>query len=594
MSYRSRPILDRRHRPRWQDELRTQRLVVAGFAVAIALAIGIFGATLWNRYWDGQLRPVAAVADASFDRADLALRERILTAEQIAELTDLQSQLTGGANDTLIEQEIQTVQTQLAEVTTSAADSLVQGAVLRDHAGELGIGVAEESVAAAWEERRNLPERVHLGLILIRAEPPAEEEGSGGEGEGQGSDEPTEEDVATAEADAQAALERINGGESFDAVASEVSDHFSAENGGDIGVVDVDSDVYGPYITAVAEASEGDVVGPIESGEGFALVRLAERREARPNEPLLDALEAAAIGQDAFRDYLREGLLLDAFRTHFEERVAVSPQPQRRIAQIYIAADAGGDLPMRRARHVLVAPVPGAADQSAATEEQWQAALAEAETIREQLSEPDADWYTIAQASSDDTGSAARGGDLGWFDPATAPFVAEFNTALAELEEGDVSEPVRTQFGYHVIQVTGERESAAQQAQDVAAQVAADPDSFGEVAREVSEHPESAAEEGELGWVAPYELATQLEDAVFALEEIDAVSDVIDVPGDGHYIIKLLEISESREVEPARLSTMRTQGFDRWLAELRAELAVWVDPEFAAADPVTGTAQPGT
>ena len=48
MSFRNRPVLDRKHRPRWQDELRTQRLIVAGFAIAIALALGIFGATAWS------------------------------------------------------------------------------------------------------------------------------------------------------------------------------------------------------------------------------------------------------------------------------------------------------------------------------------------------------------------------------------------------------------------------------------------------------------------------------------------------------------------------------------------------------------------
>ena len=44
MSFRNRPVLDRKHRPRWQDELRTQQLIVAGSALAIAVAVGIFAA----------------------------------------------------------------------------------------------------------------------------------------------------------------------------------------------------------------------------------------------------------------------------------------------------------------------------------------------------------------------------------------------------------------------------------------------------------------------------------------------------------------------------------------------------------------------
>ena len=51
---------------------------------------------------------------------------------------------------------------------------------------------------------------------------------------------------------------------------------------------------------------------------------------------------------------------------------------------------------------------------------------------------------------SKDTGSQERGGDLGWADPAT--YVKEFSAAMTSLEKGKfTTEPVKTQFGYHVI-----------------------------------------------------------------------------------------------------------------------------------------------
>ena len=71
MSFRNRPVLDRKHRPRWQDELRTQQLIVAGFALAIAVAIGIFAATAWFNYYEAHLRPVAAVGDVTYNVDDL-------------------------------------------------------------------------------------------------------------------------------------------------------------------------------------------------------------------------------------------------------------------------------------------------------------------------------------------------------------------------------------------------------------------------------------------------------------------------------------------------------------------------------------------
>ena len=60
-----------------------------------------------------------------------------------------------------------------------------------------------------------------------------------------------------------------------------------------------------------------------------------------------------------------------------------------------------------------------------------------------------ADFATLAAANSTDTGSATQGGDLGCQPPGT--FVPEFETAIDSAEEGVVTEPVQTQFGYHHI-----------------------------------------------------------------------------------------------------------------------------------------------
>ncbi len=51
--------------------------------------------------------------------------------------------------------------------------------------------------------------------------------------------------------------------------------------------------------------------------------------------------------------------------------------------------------------------------------------------------------------------SKSKGGDLGWFGP--GQMVAEFENACKKLGVGSLSDPVRTQFGYHVIKVTGKK-----------------------------------------------------------------------------------------------------------------------------------------
>jgi peptidyl-prolyl cis-trans isomerase SurA len=66
-----------------------------------------------------------------------------------------------------------------------------------------------------------------------------------------------------------------------------------------------------------------------------------------------------------------------------------------------------------------------------------------------------ADFAELARLNSDDTGSASRGGDLGWI--VAGDLVPEFERAMTALKPGEVSEPVRTQFGFHVIQVIARR-----------------------------------------------------------------------------------------------------------------------------------------
>ena len=65
------------------------------------------------------------------------------------------------------------------------------------------------------------------------------------------------------------------------------------------------------------------------------------------------------------------------------------------------------------------------------------------------------DFAVLAKANSDDTGSALNGGELGWVTPGL--LVPPFEKAMTELEINEISEPVQTQFGWHLIQVLGRR-----------------------------------------------------------------------------------------------------------------------------------------
>ena len=66
------------------------------------------------------------------------------------------------------------------------------------------------------------------------------------------------------------------------------------------------------------------------------------------------------------------------------------------------------------------------------------------------------DFAKLAKENSEDLGSMLSGGDLGWSSPGM--FVPEFETAIGEAAVGNVSEPFKTQFGWHILQVTERRQ----------------------------------------------------------------------------------------------------------------------------------------
>ena len=77
------------------------------------------------------------------------------------------------------------------------------------------------------------------------------------------------------------------------------------------------------------------------------------------------------------------------------------------------------------------------------------------EDLRQSVLKGD-DFAEFAQSQSEDPGSAVDGGDLGWNGPGV--FVPEFEQTIASLEVNEISEPFKSQFGWHIVQLLGRRE----------------------------------------------------------------------------------------------------------------------------------------
>jgi len=117
-----------------------------------------------------------------------------------------------------------------------------------------------------------------------------------------------------------------------------------------------------------------------------------------------------------------------------------------------------------RASHILISPDESATDPVKANA----AARKKAEALLERIKKGE-DFAALARKYSMDTGSAKKGGDLGWFP--RGMMVSAFEAAAFSLEEGGVSPVVETQFGYHIIKVVDRKEEGVRPLKDVRASI---------------------------------------------------------------------------------------------------------------------------
>jgi peptidyl-prolyl cis-trans isomerase SurA len=225
--------------------------------------------------------------------------------------------------------------------------------------------------------------------------------------------------------------------------------------------------------------------------------------------------------------------------------------------------------------------------------------------IRKQIIEG-ADFNEMAAKYSQDPSAAQNKGLLGYF--SAFQMVFPFEDMTYKTPVGQVSEIVRSRFGYHIIKVHDERQTLGemkvahimkmfpQQASEATiAQLKLSADSiwakatggadFAELAKTLSDDKQSAAEGGILNWFTPTNMVPSFAEAAFALQKDGDISPVIRTPY-GWHIIKRLELRTTQSFEKLRpeleakikqnpsISKYSDEAFDR---KLRAEYQLKID-----------------
>jgi len=222
-----------------------------------------------------------------------------------------------------------------------------------------------------------------------------------------------------------------------------------------------------------AAAAKGPAVATV-NGKAISKSRvdmLVEQgaRSGRPDSPearkaIIDQLALqAVVADEAVKkgldkspavveqiDAIRQSILANAFVQEFIKSNPVSDESVKAEYERIKATITGTEY---KARHILVEKE------------------AEARDIIAKLKKDPGSFAKLAAEKSKDPGSKANGGDLGWFDP--RGMVPEFGAAVTKLEKGKITEtPVKTQYGYHVIQLDDSKPIAAPPFEDVKPQLA--------------------------------------------------------------------------------------------------------------------------
>ena len=554
----------------WEDRDRRSTLLNVGFGLTIVAALLLLLVALAASWYNDHLAAAATVNGQTITKDAFARQVAINEFRAEYQSDRLRALLAAGQirpTDADTRQAI--IEQRLQQIDTISLEQLVDGTVQAELAGKQGVTITEDDVAARVTEEATTPELRHAWMIAVTPELES------------GKNLPTDEAKAAAKATAAKALADLKAGGDWDAIAKEISTDATAAQAGDLGFIDEASSLDSAFRAALLAAPKDTPTEVLEGADGtFRIGRVTEIRDAVVDPTLEQQVKDAGIDMADFRAAIRR----DLTRDRLEEAVLapyLAEGPQRDVQQIYLAESQSESGPGAiRVRHILYSPNgdPSTASTVGADDPAWADAEAKAKATHEKLKADLTQFDAIARAESDEDAARTTGGKLPYFSADDAIDPAFWAAISAEgLQPGQLLEPVKSAFGWHVIQVQRfppDADFAASLGDDIAAGTV----SFEDAARDSSDAPD-AAEGGRLGWVTKGQLDQALQDAIFAAA-VGQVADPVAVEGDGTYIFRV-NAEETRTPSEDQANLLRGSVFADWYATEKDAFEVTRDPVIA-------------
>jgi parvulin-like peptidyl-prolyl isomerase len=576
MTFRARPVTRRKRRTHWENEERTQLWVTLGFLGVVALAFLILGGAVAARYYDEHFKVVARVEGKEINRDQWQLRQKVENFRLDEAESRIRERLSAGTIDsTRANDEISALGDRKGNVAETSLDDLIDQILQGQIASKLSIAVSGPEIDAAFKKDASRPETRKVLAIFVDPEQEAGAEG------------PTEKQKTAGRQKAEKALAELRAGKSFADVAKAYSSDTSKDKGGDYGYIDAENPIDKPWVEAVYALPVNGTTGVVEGADGvYRIGRVAQIVAAVEDTNYAQKVERT-VGAAPYREALTAELLEEKLRDYVSKQALTGDVEQVRAYEIVatIAKDASGQPATgseARVGHILYSPKkdPQGAAELPATDPAWAEAkkLADATAARlkaiKEAAARQKEFEKVAKSDSDDTGSGATGGDIGFFSRASV--AQEFGTAVFEgtHKKGDIIGPTKTQFGYHVIMFQELRPPADKRIEETLQLVKKPGANFQAIAKQRSDAA-SAAKGGDMGWIARFQLEKDVEDILFRLQagQISQAQKL----DDGYHVYKVEE-RRKRPVDATQRPAIEANSFKNWYQPQKDAADIYRDP----------------
>ena len=616
MTFRAKPPR-RRPTSTHDQEARRARLVTLGFVVVSVVAVLMLGGTVAYGFYKDHFAPVARVGGTNITRDQWLARIKVDNYElSLFEARVREQEARGDVTRDTASAYFQSITQRRAQIPSTAIEELVDDVLQAQLAPSLSVTVTDADIDAAIAKTATAPEQRHVLVIAVdpllvdktpvpgeTAAPtavptdtpvPTASESPLSTEVPSPTPEPTaaptaatEAQIAKARTRAQEALGKLNEGVAFADVAIQYSTDSSGPHGGDLGFITDASAPDDTLKTALFALPPQGTTEVIEGKDHIMWIgRVTEIRPTSEDPHFLEGLEQNGVDRAAYRSAVAAGALRDKLTEALVGQVSSGPVDQVHPYHIQVMvnpSDPQSTDAEAHVLHILYSPNddPTKAESVPADDPAWAKAKDEAQKTADilrsltDLTFRRQQFQATAGTGSDDQGSAAQGGDIGWV--TRASLERPFGDAIFDGTHGtdEIIGPVQTKFGWHVILFLGERAGAVDRMAAIRLEVTAAGADFATIARTKSEGSD-ASSGGDLGWVVKYQLEQKVEKIVFGLQAGQVSEVITDTDGLHLYFVKE---RQQRAVDADQLKTLKDSAFSHWYDPQKTAADIWRDQD---------------